>query len=185
MPEPYHSEHDGYLLRYLTEGTPRIIGGVVGREVMCLRKDGSTFPASLAVSEIALDGERQFVGILTDITEQRINEEILIRYTNELEELVAIQTAEVRAIVQTAINGIVTITADGLIDEFNPAAEFMFGYTKDEVKGKNVNILMPEPYHSQHDGYLNNFLTTGIKKLLVLGEKSLHNEKTVASSPCI
>ncbi len=170
MPEPYHSEHDNYILHYMAGGKPQIIGES-GRDVIGLRKGGSIFPISLAISEIKVEGERQFVGILTDMTNQKMNEERLLNYSLHLEELVAIQTAEVRAIVQTAINGIVTISAEGLIDEFNPAAELIFGYRKDEVIGKNVKILMPEPYHSEHDDYLDNFITTGIKKIIGIGRE--------------
>ncbi len=67
MPEPYRSEHGGYLLAYLTTGQQRIIGSV--REVMGLRKDGSTFPMELAVSETLLGQRRIFTGIVRDMTE--------------------------------------------------------------------------------------------------------------------
>ena len=183
MPEPFHSQHDGYMSRYLNGGQPRVIGGVVGREVQGLKKNGTVFPVNLAVSEIKIDGERLFVGILTDLTEQRMNEEALIQYSQHLEELVAVQTAEVRAIVQTAINGIVTIDMQGRIEEFNPAAELMFGYQKAEVLGQNVNILMPEPYHSEHDGYLNNFMTTGIKKIIGIGREVTAQRKDGSQFP--
>ncbi len=69
MPEPYHSEHDSYLANYMETGVPHVIG--IGREVACRRKDDSTFPADLAVSEVAVEGERLFVGILTDISERK------------------------------------------------------------------------------------------------------------------
>ncbi|MCE9562631.1 MAG: PAS domain S-box protein [Planctomycetes bacterium] len=74
MPPPYHDEHDGHLARYMQTGIKRIIG--IGREVMGRRKDGSVFPADLAVSE-ALNGHRWFTGIIRDITERKRVEEAL------------------------------------------------------------------------------------------------------------
>jgi PAS domain S-box-containing protein len=67
MPEPYHSAHDGYLSRFLEERTPRIIG--LGREVVGRRKDGSTFPMDLAVSEAKFSDRHMFTGVVRDITE--------------------------------------------------------------------------------------------------------------------
>lgn len=71
-----------------------------------------------------------------------------------------------RAILNTVVDGIITINSKGIIESFNPSAERMFGYKEDEVIGKNVKILMPEPYQSKHDGYLNNHLSTGKKKII-------------------
>jgi two-component system sensor kinase FixL len=69
MPEPYRSEHAGYLVRYLATLEPRIIG--IGREVEGQRKDGSVFPLDLAVGEASAMGDRLFVGILRDLSDRR------------------------------------------------------------------------------------------------------------------
>ena len=79
MPEPYRSEHDGYISRYLKTGVPKIIG--FGREVNGLRKDGTEFPMDLAVSEVPLKDKRLFAGIIRDMTERILLEEQLVQST--------------------------------------------------------------------------------------------------------
>ena len=66
MPEPHSSRHQQYIERYLATGEAHIIG--IGREVEAQRKDGSTVPVYLAVSEFEVAGERRFIGILHDIS---------------------------------------------------------------------------------------------------------------------
>jgi PAS domain S-box-containing protein len=76
MPEPYLAEHDSYLANYRNTGKRKIIG--IGREVMGRRKDGSTFPVDLAVSEVHLGDRRLFTGIVRDITERKEAERALV-----------------------------------------------------------------------------------------------------------
>lgn len=83
MPEPFRSQHDQYLVNYLTSRAPKIIG--IGREVIGCRKDGSTFPMWLSIGEVIEGTDHFFVGILRDITEQKTHEEELTRYTKALE----------------------------------------------------------------------------------------------------
>lgn len=74
-----------------------------------------------------------------------------------------------RAVVETAGEGIITIDAAGRVGSFNPAAERLFGYRADEVLGRNVNMLMPEPDRSAHDGYLQRYLASGVPHVIGTG----------------
>jgi PAS domain S-box-containing protein len=76
-----------------------------------------------------------------------------------------------RAILQSAVATIITIDAGGQIQTVNPAAEKMFGYGADELVGRNINMLMPEPYRSQHDTYLAKYLDTGRRQIIGIGRE--------------
>src|SRR5262249_27212850 len=74
-----------------------------------------------------------------------------------------------KAIVDSAVDGIVGINSEGLIATLNPAAAKMFGYTETEVIGHNVKMLMPAPYREDHDGYLERYLRTGERRIIGIG----------------
>lgn len=76
-----------------------------------------------------------------------------------------------RAILETAVEGIITINEHGIVESFNPAAETIFGYSAAEVIGQNIKLLMPEPFRHQHDGYLANYHQTGHAKIIGIGRE--------------
>jgi two-component system sensor kinase FixL len=158
MPSPHHEQHDNYLERYLSTGEARIIG--VGREVTGRRRDGTVFPVQLSVGEMRIGGQRKFTGMLRDLT-RRVG----------LEEALGASEARWRAIIDSAMDGIVVIDAHGRIEAFNHAAERLFGYTIDEVLGQNVDVLMPSPYREEHDAYLSRYLATGRAKIISSGRE--------------
>ena len=76
-----------------------------------------------------------------------------------------------RAVVNTAVDGIVTINAAGRIIFANPAVEALFGYTREQLLGRNVNMLMPNPDRDNHDGYLAQYMRTGEAKIIGIGRE--------------
>lgn len=135
------------------------------------------------------------VKYVQDITEQKYLEQNSKQQTEELlaqeeelrqnlEELQATQEAierKQKEVLQTihryeqildgCVDAVVSIDAKGIISFFNPAAQKLFGYTVEEVKGQNVKMLMPIEHSANHDSYLSNYHTTKVAKVLGLGRK--------------
>jgi PAS domain S-box-containing protein len=97
MPEPDKSAHDGYLERYDRTGEQRIIGK--GREVLGLRRDGTTFPFRLAVSEVQYEDRKIYTGFIHDLSKEKEAEEQLRQYAANLEELVDARTNSLKELV--------------------------------------------------------------------------------------
>jgi PAS domain-containing protein len=90
------------------------------------------------------DGQGHVIGcvlVFRDITERR-----------RADQQVADEKARIESTVNNVIDGIIAIDENGAVEAFNPAAERLFGYKAEEVIGQNVKMLMPEPFHSEHDG---------------------------------
>lgn len=164
MPEPYHGAHDGYIRNYLTTGERKVIG--IGREVLGRRKNGSIFPMELGVNDVEVEGQRIFVGIVRDVTGRK-----------DAENKIKDEAARLHAIMNTVLDGLITIDSQGRIQGFNQAAVRIFGYAPDDVIGHNIKILMPEPYRSGHDGYLRHYLETGERKVIGIGREVMAMRK--------
>ncbi len=92
-------------------------------------------------------------------------------------------TTRLKAIIETAIDGIITIDEGGIIDTVNPAAAKLFGYERDELVGQNISMLMPEPHQSVHDQYLNNYQKTGEGKIIGVGREVIGLRKSGDTFP--
>jgi PAS domain S-box-containing protein len=89
-----------------------------------------------------------------------------------------------KAIIETATDGIIAIDQRGQMEMANESAASLFGYDVEEMLGKNVKMLMPEPDHSNHDGYIANYLRTGEKKIIGIGREVTGRRKDGATFPC-
>lgn len=87
------------------------------------------------------------------------------------------------AIIDHAIDGIITIDNRGNVESINPAALELFGYQAEEVIGHNISMLMPEPDRGNHDGYLHNYQTTGHKKIIGIGREVMGLKKNGETFP--
>ncbi len=98
------------------------------------------------------------------------------------------QEIHLQSILDTAVDGIICIDLQGIIIRFNPAAERLFGYSSQEVMGTNISMLMPEPYRSQHDSFLKNYLnkrseTDASSRAVGLGREVVGLKKTGETFP--
>ncbi|QEX19268.1 hybrid sensor histidine kinase/response regulator [Hypericibacter terrae] len=170
MPAPFRGEHDSYLTNYHRTGVAKIIG--IGREVVGQRKDGTTFPMDLSVGEAKEDGESIFVGIIHDLTERKRSGQAIREAAQRL-----------KAVVDTAVDGVILIDARGKVMMFNPACEALFGYGAAEVIGRNVKMLMPARFRGEHDRYLSNYLTTRVPKIIGIGREVSGRRKDGTTFP--
>ncbi len=157
MPSPDRERHDAYLARYLQTGEAHIIG--TGRRVTGVRKDGSTFPLYLAVSEMRVGPQRSFSGILRDLSESQHAEQAL----RDSEE-------RLRMVVNSSLDAMIAIDAAGMITEWNAQAEQMFGWRRAEVIGTRLSsTIIPPRYRDAHE--------TGLRTAAKTGQGAVINQR--------
>ena len=93
------------------------------------------------------------------------------------------QAAKLRGILESAVTAILTIDERGLVENVNPATERLFGYSAAELLGQNIKMLMPEPYEAEHDGYIANYLQTGVTKIIGIGREVSGRRKDGTTFP--
>ncbi|MBB5709564.1 two-component system sensor histidine kinase NtrB [Sphingomonas xinjiangensis] len=91
--------------------------------------------------------------------------------------------AHLRSVLDTVPDAIVVIDEGGLVRDFSPAAERMFGWEADEIRGRNVSMLMPDPYRTAHDGYLQRYYQTGEKRIIGKGRVVVGQRKDGSTFP--
>src|SRR5712671_5545151 len=143
-------------------------------ETIRLAKDGCRVDISLTVSPL-FNQSGKVVGaskVARDITERKLAEQAL-RET----------AARLRALTETAVDGVILIDARGVVLMFNSACEKLFGYSVDEVIGENVKMLMPQPYRHEHDRYITNYRNTRDPKIIGSGREVIGLRKDGSTFP--
>lgn len=92
-------------------------------------------------------------------------------------------SAKLNAILNTVVDGIITIDGQGIVESVNPSAAALFGYSPNEVIGNNISMLMPLPHSINHNQYLDNHLTKGVKKIIGKGREVEGKRKDGSTFP--
>ncbi|PRC93463.1 sensor histidine kinase [Solimicrobium silvestre] len=159
LPERVRHGHVGMRTDYFVRPSARAMGS--GRELSGRHKNGTEFFVEVSLSPLQTEqGDTLVMATIQDITARKQAEKSLLE-----------SEARMRAIVDTAVDAIITIDETGIIERFNPAAQVLFGYIETDIKGRNISTLMPSPFREMHDGYLAKYLTTGEKKIIGIGRE--------------
>ena len=184
MPDEHKHRHDGYLHKYKETGDASIIG--LGRELVGVRKNGETFPLFLHVGQVDSAHGRMFTGVLEDLSALKASQQ-QEKDTRQALENEALRTAEqqqlLKSVLTTVSTAIATITEEGIVESFNDAAQRIFGYSEEEVIGKNVKMLMPDEHKHRHDGYLQKYGETGQASIIGLGRELIGVRKSGETFP--
>jgi len=146
VPADIQPNHDKYINANRTTGVNKIVGKT--REVEITRKDGTKIWGQLSVSKLRLGNKIIYTGFMKDITPERKAFEML------------------KQTLEQAIDAVVTIDENNCVTFFNVAAEHLFGFSRDEVLGHNVKMLVPLDIQPHHDKYINANRTTGVNKIV-------------------
>ncbi len=143
-----------------------VLGTFLVKRLQNLESGSELIAAGNYGSQILVDGEDELANTAKAFNIMSLKVADAIQELEQRNRELKMQRNYLQAILDTALNGIIVINERGIIENFNRHADALFDYSAEEVIGKNVKTLMPEPDRSGHDGYIKNFLTTGEKKII-------------------
>ncbi len=180
----------------LAQATDRLVEGDLSSEIAITSKDeigelskkfvemqGSFSQMATNAKLFAAGDYQQLIEPRTDRDEFGLALSHMMKQVNDRNRQIKEAEARTKAIIDTAVDGIFTITELGLVETLNPAAEKLFQYSAHEVVGKNVKLLMPSPYKDEHDSYLANYRNSGIRKIIGKGREVTGRRKDGTTFP--
>ena len=156
VPPEHQGPHDEYVDSNIRTGVNKVVG--IGRELEMVRKNGERFWGHLSLSKSELDGSVTYTAFIKDISVQK-----------KLEEENAKAMERMNGTLDQAVDAVITINQQKIITFFNKRAESLFGYTREEVMGKNVKTIVPVEHQAPHDGYVDANIKTSVNKVVGVG----------------
>ena len=158
IPGQYKKGHRAQVDAFWQTPGPRKKNSV--KRLLGLTRLGEELPLDISLNPIKIDAGTYVIAHIVDQTEKGQIQNSLDDNENLLS-----------ALIENAVDGVITISPRGIVGSMNPAAARLFGYDPKEVIGKNISMLMPEPHRSSHDGYLENYHRTGHAKIVGIGRE--------------
>lgn len=146
VPVEHKANHDSYVNTHRNTGNNKIVGS--SREVELETKAGKRIWVQLALSQVIVGGQKHYTAFVRDVSEEREAREI------------------VEQTLEQALDAVICIDENNNVTLFNASAEKLWGYTRGEVLGKNVKMLVPRAIQPEHDNYVNANRTTGVDKIV-------------------
>lgn len=164
IPEDLRKVHQSHTKGYFKHPSNRTMGSAMS--LYALKKNNVRFPVEISLSHSQFNDQKVAIAFIVDITKRK-----------DIEDAAKEEQEKIKAIIDTATDGIITIDTKGVIESVNPAIEHLFGYDASELFGKNINFLMPEPYKSNHHKYMTSFQESGIAKIIGRGREVAGQKK--------
>lgn len=164
VPKKYEHSHAKYHGEFMEEPVHRPMGENL--DLHGVKKDGTHFSVEISLAPVKISGQTAAVAFVSNI-ENRLKAE---KSSKENE-------ARLSAVIDSAVDCIITINNRGVIQTANSAIKRLFQYEPQEIIGKNITILMPEPRKSEHDDYLDNYHHSGKRKIIGIGREVLGQKK--------